>query len=527
MLRLTVIAFVVMSGAAGCAFGQQSPLGDGTGLQKKDKGLQKSNTGLQRDLQVPGTGTPAAGTYRDLAAEQRFRNSIITGNAAGGASFRGNVGYKDPKDFGGKLGSDDLFAFRRDSLYSGTAGMGIRGTDAIQYQFALSTGNVTGSASSLAGSLSVGRGASNNDATLSRAKEVARPETGLVTGMLRSSSTFESNRSLRPAYMGTRQPSVGKYERLFASGVGGLQYQPWERPAAGGPGNAPVPNAPVTSFNNAVDLSLNPLEQSRLKLAKSLEKPSTKPGEDPKSSSLTPDALKEIDKRLEDLRSGLRTAKPDATKQPDSTPQGNAPLHPLNPLEKETIDAIKNAGAKVDSFLPPAPAGPSVAVPQTDRYNQYMKDGETALVGKRFFDAEERFALALNARPGDLAAMVARLHSQIGAGMRVSAALNLRRIVTAHPETLGNTYDLSILGGADRLNTVSVGLRNAIAEKSSVADSALLLAYIGRQRGDAGKADLTLGITTLDAAQKAMAPSPDADAEAHLVTLLRDIWKVP
>jgi hypothetical protein len=196
-------------------------------------------------------------------------------------------------------------------------------------------------------------------------------------------------------------------------------------------------------------------------------------------------------------------------------------------MEKETIDAIKNAGGKIDSLLPSTQSGPSVPIPQTDRYNQYMLEGQTALVGKRFFDAEERFALALNTRPGDLAAMVGRLHSQIGAGMRVSAALNLRRMVTAHPETLGNTYDLSILGGPERLDAVTVGLRKAIQEKSSVADSALLLAYIGRQRGDAGQADLKLGLDTMDAAQKEMPPSPDADAAAQLVTLLREIWKVP
>src|SRR5690606_6193755 len=34
-----------------------------------------------------------------------------------------------------------LFSYRRDSFYSGLAGMGIRGTEALQYQFALTTGS--------------------------------------------------------------------------------------------------------------------------------------------------------------------------------------------------------------------------------------------------------------------------------------------------------------------------------------------------------------------------------------------------
>ena len=77
----------------------------------------------------------------DPSAEYRFRNAVATGNAPGGLSLRADVGYRSPFEFRGELGSDDLFSFRRDSLYSGLAGMGIRGTDAVQYQFALTTGS--------------------------------------------------------------------------------------------------------------------------------------------------------------------------------------------------------------------------------------------------------------------------------------------------------------------------------------------------------------------------------------------------
>jgi hypothetical protein len=77
----------------------------------------------------------------DFAQEVRLRNAIVTGNVPGGMSFRGNVGYRAPGELETNLGSNELFAFRRDSYYSGLGGLGIRGTEALQYQFAATTGN--------------------------------------------------------------------------------------------------------------------------------------------------------------------------------------------------------------------------------------------------------------------------------------------------------------------------------------------------------------------------------------------------
>src|SRR4051812_30179401 len=94
---------------------------------------------LDRNLQQ-GSGGVNPGRP-DFAQEVRFRNAIVTGNVPGGPSFRGNVGYRAPGEFAGNLPSNSLYTFRRDSVYSGLGGMGIRGTDALQYQFAATTGN--------------------------------------------------------------------------------------------------------------------------------------------------------------------------------------------------------------------------------------------------------------------------------------------------------------------------------------------------------------------------------------------------
>ena len=127
---LTVLALLSLSGTAASA---QNALGDGRALDNNLSPNSPYNTARQ-----------------DFGNELRFRNAIATGNAPGGLSFRGDVGYASPFEFRGELGSDSLFSFRRDSVYSGLAGMGIRGTEAVQYQFALTTGaripqNVVGS----------------------------------------------------------------------------------------------------------------------------------------------------------------------------------------------------------------------------------------------------------------------------------------------------------------------------------------------------------------------------------------------
>ena len=109
---------------AGSAANAQNALGDGNALDAN-----------------PGQYGSSNYARPSLVDELRFRNSIATGNAPGGLSFRGDLGYRSAGEFTGELGSDSLFAFRRDSLYSGLAGMGIRGTDALQYQFALTTGS--------------------------------------------------------------------------------------------------------------------------------------------------------------------------------------------------------------------------------------------------------------------------------------------------------------------------------------------------------------------------------------------------
>lgn len=239
-----MLVCLVLATLAGTVHAQNA-LGDGTALD--------ASTGQygSRNYQRP-----------NLANEISFRNAIATGNAPGGISFRGDLGYRAAGEFTGELGSDSLFAFRRDSLYSGLAGMGIRGTDALQYQFALTTGAAP--PRNLMGNLSLARDdyypssagygnqsqQSRNQMTGSvigidqessdldvrgRQLQVPMPgtgesslaEMGSMLGTLRSSSSYSTTANLQPALMSVYPEGIDRRPiGLIASPLLGITSTP-------------------------------------------------------------------------------------------------------------------------------------------------------------------------------------------------------------------------------------------------------------------------------------------------------------
>ena len=98
----------------------------------------QGGTALSADL---SRSNPYASTGRDFAAEARYRNSIAFGTAPGGLSFQGGLGYRDPHEFTGHLGTSSLNNFNRNSVLSTIASTGIRREQAFDAQSALATGN--------------------------------------------------------------------------------------------------------------------------------------------------------------------------------------------------------------------------------------------------------------------------------------------------------------------------------------------------------------------------------------------------
>ncbi|MBL4591662.1 MAG: hypothetical protein JKY96_06845, partial [Phycisphaerales bacterium] len=183
-----------------------------------------------------------------FAAKLQFRNAIATGNAPGGLSFRGDLGYQAAGEFSGLLGSDTLFSFRRDSLYSGLAGMGIRGTEAVQYQFALTTGGHP--PRDLMGNLAVSRdfgyqqagfrsGMPNQPLSINTENRLTDPRgqslstlpldqmNGSMLGTLRSSASYISTEGMQPMLLSVYRQGIEQTPfGIVASNLRGIATTP-------------------------------------------------------------------------------------------------------------------------------------------------------------------------------------------------------------------------------------------------------------------------------------------------------------
>lgn len=98
-VRVGLMALAVLAVGGSLALGQRRVGSDGRALDANPSTTTQTNS-IENQI--------------DFAA----RNAIITGNVPGGRGFRGDVGYSAPTDFRGRIGSDDLFGFRSESIGS-------------------------------------------------------------------------------------------------------------------------------------------------------------------------------------------------------------------------------------------------------------------------------------------------------------------------------------------------------------------------------------------------------------------------
>jgi hypothetical protein len=529
-----------------------------------------------------GAGGLNTRTAPDIAAEVRFRNSIITGNAPGGLSFRGDVGYKAPGEFFGNLPSNDTFAFRRDSYYSGLGGMGIRATDALQYQFAMTTGNSP--PPGFAGNFYLTRsGSGSNPALVSQGSNAAlegpahtgggiRPAEvnpddphadvrGLSLMSLRSPSAYVSERGLEPTVLGQLRSPEGQLTGVTASPLRGVAFdvdlglnKKEEKPRNGllSPIDTKVEQkAPDTKIEEKNDtkqdtkVDQNPAGRSSyddlIDRLKKTGKPEAKEDKEKKAIPSWQQEIEDLRRQLSDTTSGLQT-KPrpeDKTKTDQNAPEtkpgekpGEEKSGENKPGEKpsdekkmpgeirpKTVDLIRGAAAPVNRLV----------MPGYDPFATHMKAGEDYLGKGQFFFAEERFTAALAIKPGDPMAAIGRVHAQLGAGMFVSAAINLRALFAEHPEVTGLKYGPDLLPSPERAK-ILVDRLGAMADSKDARrrDTALLLAYLAFQNGDERLMRHGLAIM---ATPPEPAPGERAaegpDQLQKLSTLLTGVWTKP
>lgn len=200
-----------------------------------------SGRALDANLQQGGGRINPPGRNSNFAQEVRLRNAIVTGNAPGGASFRGDAGYLAADDFRGNTGENTLYDFQRDSLYSGLATRGIRNIDALRAQMSLATG---GAPTFNTGGLFIqraGAGASVADLSYSQPSLSIDPFATRV-GSMRSTAAFVGSQSIEPQFFGSTQDQNGQPYAIGSSPLRGVIAQPLlvnNEPAV-----APLPTIP-------------------------------------------------------------------------------------------------------------------------------------------------------------------------------------------------------------------------------------------------------------------------------------------
>ncbi len=559
-------------------------------------------------------GTSNTYTRPSLVDELRFRNSIATGNAPGGLSFRGDIGYRAAGEFTGDLGSDALFAFRRDSLYSGLAGMGIRGTDALQYQFALTTGsapprNLIGNLSYTRdnqyssgadfqrpgvtpqiGTLGVNREQRDLDPTgraLSTEPTITGFDSGSMMGTLRSSATYNTTSTMQPSLISVYAEGLDRRPvGLIASPLLGVTPTPLldERtkpanPLVARPANADTdPTVPgglpstrvTTSYDELVEQmrervqsmreesmvqgstsTIKPEETNDAWLVRQMEEirrqlygdPATTPQQtdpnapqDPNAPAATDSEQGENEGEQTDPGTNPLISIPDQSETPlgQRLNEGQKRLNELNKefelndptkikIDRETLEILRGTAAEtVDELIVPGES-------DDDLYTKHIVTGQRLIASGRYFDAEERFTHALSIRPRDVIAQQGRLHAQIGAGMLLSASVNLQTLYSEHPELITRRYSGDLLPDEERI----AALIKRLGERAGIIDmeirtrplegdrvrvsAAMLYAYIGYQKNDQGVVDAGLKVVS----------ELGTDSDRRFAGLLQQLWLDP
>ena len=535
MARALPITLITLSLAPAAL--AQNALGDGRMLERNT--MQNFN--------------PTYSTRNNLTSALQFQNAIVTGNAAGGLSFRGDVGYRAAGEFTGVTGGELTYDFRRDTFFSGLQGKGIRGSEALQMQFNLMTGSSR--PTDLQGSLIASRPQTGAFAeTYAEARAAAiysgRPYNAqvqsenspefniapiefdspefdqrgldLMINNVRSTSSLLANDPIRTQILDTRTDKTGAAYDITATTLGGVNLVPLEKMSLAvdrespatvrSPESEPQEGAQEEPVDPTTPGSFLPEGiRSYESILKDLENIELEPIENLPEGIEQPEMIDlpeagtemaEWKARLLDLRRSLLIG---SAAGDDEAPSP----YRIDPL---TIDMLKLTGGTIDVLAPVGAGG-------VDSYSVNMHYAEQLLGQGKFFDAEEQFARALRARPGDPMAAVGRVHAEIGAGMHLSAVLNIRELFANHPELITSHYAPEILPTRERLESVKADLSAKLRGDSGLPrEAGLVLAYIGFQTRD------QVAVTTgLNIAEKA-AEDDDDDRAARLVELLRSLW---
>jgi tetratricopeptide (TPR) repeat protein len=501
----------------------QPGLGGGVGL---DRNLQRGSGGVNSPVAQP-----------NFAA----RNLLATGNVAGGRGFRGSVGYTGASDFRSSTGSDGLFRFQADSALSAPSVLALRTNDrlALAQDFGLYEF----------------RRESTPERITSSGAPTQRFRLDRVAASLASTQSFELDAEGLPFSSGT--DSANRQVDFVASPIQGLRMRRT---------NDPVTAAGLTTFERArvrQDITQglvnpdaptqrfsSPLIENRPNAALDPKRLDTRVkdpvadqqssydqvvrrvieqyGDDPNikidANSAAVARAKADLKRVRDALGG-RFGEPDendplvdpVTKLPKPPAGESATEKPADAGSAEAererqVEEAKQAVGAAASRLRHGTVLRDLSSGERARIDELVQDGQTRLADGDFFRAERCFSQALELNPDNPLLYAGLAHSQLGAGLHLSAALTLRTLFSEHPEMIDTRYEQALLPNETRIRLAVETLRKRIAQGQDGDGYGLALAYLGHQ------------LNEKDLIKEGLAPLTGTIENDLLNELLSEIW---
>ncbi len=508
----------------------QDELGDGTRL---DASLQQGAGGKN----APQRPTDFAG-----------RNALITGNVPGLGYFHEDVGYGAPEEFRDELSDDALFRFRARSLppyapdQPGDSYLGQPVTRVYRSQAPTAAGEAMQGGYLIRDPERAGLVVRRPLVTAPTPIVVPTPGLTVAPGGTGYDDDLLS-------IMGVLRLPTGQLTQLRASPLLGVRQTPLEGVTPGAaPSGYPSPAVPTPPGAEPQDRRSLPAES----IGEEMRVKSGLLGTEPTSPA--PAAAPLIQPPPSSLPSPLET-EPGREPVDQGAPETLAPGLTADPYAR----LLEEVRQRRESIL--APAGPT-PVPQpgaggeagrseaaggagtipfeessrgytTEQLLQMLdydlprirtltgsgdawiddlaQRAQEDLEAGRYLSAESKYLQLIRVMPDRPLGLVGLVHSQIGAGMILSASVNLRRMLDRHPELIAAKYELQLLPGEDRLDRVRQELANMLKHGNDPAP-ALLLAYIAYQTDDPGVARAALEVA------RSRAP------EDPMIELVSSIW---
>ena len=463
-------------------------------------------------------------TYENLQA----RNLVVTNNVAGGRGFRGDVGYRAPRDFRGDTGGDSIYDFTRDSALSSLDFVNSgRAKDAFDIAQGMGVFQYRRDFTSLPqiGSVTAARRIDDAEIRLDRVNPALGSTNLLAT-------------AVSPSDIGIIRASEDQIYTASSSTVRGVQYRDRQDQIPLGIYDQALMNgAEITSGDEVAreyqprDFEFTPREkqtgriEGRLTGSQAYDEildrvyKSYEDRDDVQIDATTLQRLRrdidQIDARITATRigdpmverpintSGRREGLPGVSvADQDLIDGGDGMTDPLGtsdgeqPETKDDDETTENAEDDddrkprtvqelIDALAHRSELGTVVDPRMRARVAQVAGQAEAAMVKGDYFNAESRFDLALRLSPGNPILEAGRANAQIGAGLYRSAAITLSSLYRNQKEMMDVSWAESVRPSRTRLLLAVQDLDKMIEEDPRGSTGlGLLVAYIGRQLGD-------------------------------------------